>query len=127
MGKKAVKRSVAAKKKGVARRKTSKGPVSRKDVREQIAGLVASNVAEMTTAMIEEANKGCLPQYKYLLEVSAVYPASGAEGSAAEDCNALAKVLLERLHLPNALESDADENAESKAATAVVAETVSVE
>jgi acyl-CoA reductase-like NAD-dependent aldehyde dehydrogenase len=125
MGKKAVKRSTAAKK-AAAKKKASKGPANRKEVREQIAGLVAANVAEMTTAMIEEANKGCLPQYKYLLEVSAVYPASAAEENEAEDSNVLAKILLERLHLPNTLESEAEENDESKPG-ALAGETVSVE
>ncbi|HMK22702.1 MAG TPA: hypothetical protein VK466_10235 [Terriglobales bacterium] len=108
MAKKAVKRSGAAKK-AAAKKKASKGPVNRKEVREEIAGLVATKVAEMTTAMIGEANKGCLPQFKFLLEVSEVFPpASGGEGGT-EDSNALAQFLLDRLRLPNAVE---DENAE---------------
>jgi hypothetical protein len=122
MGKKAVKRSGVAKK-ATTKKKPSKGPVNRKEVREQIAGLVATNVAEMTTAMIEEANKGCLPQYKYLLEVSEVYPASSGEESAAEDSNVLAKVLLERLQLPNVPECAKDEDVPA----GVAEETVSVE
>jgi hypothetical protein len=126
MGKKAEKRPGAAKKKAVARKKASKGPVNRKEVREQIAELVAGSADTMTNAMIEEAGKGLLPQYKFLLEVSGVYPASGVEESASEDRNVLAKILLERLHLPNSLEDEGDENAEGKAA-AVVEEMVSVE
>ena len=125
MGKKAGKRSRVAKK-TVARKKASKGPVNRKEVREQIAGLVAGSTDKMTNAMIEEAGKGLLPQYKFLLEVSGVYPASGTEESAAEDSNVLAKVLLERLHLPNSLEDEAGEETAGKV-PAVEEETVSVE
>ena len=128
MGKKAAKRSGAAKKKTVAGKKASEGPVNRKEVREHIAEMVADSSDKMTNAMIEEAGKGLLAQYKFLLEVSGVFPASGAEESAAEDSDALAKVLLERLHLPNSLESEGAEDAagESKAA-AEAEEMVSVE
>jgi hypothetical protein len=127
MGKKAGKRSGAAKKKA-ATRKASNGPVNRKEVREHIAEMVADGADKMTNAMIEEAGKGLLPQYKFLLEVSGVYPASGAEESAAEDSDALAKVLLERLHLPNSLESAEGESAAGESKTAAeVEETVSVE
>ena len=126
MGKKAVKRARAAKKS--VTKKAGKGPVNRKEVREQIAGLVAGSADKMTSAMIEEAGKGLLAQYKFLLEVSGVYPASTVEESGAEDSNVLAKVLLERLHLPNSLEGEGAEDGagESKAA-AEMEETVSVE
>ena len=125
MGKKTGKRATAAKKATAARKRASKGPVNRKEVREQIAGLVASNIDNMTTAIIEEAKKGCLPQYKCLLEVSSVFPPSQAEESTAEDADGLAKVLLERLHLPNSVEDD--EAAESSTAEVGAKETVSVE
>ena len=125
MGKKTGKRATAAKKATGARKKGSTGPVNRKDVREEIAGLVASNIDEMTTAIIEEAKKGCLPQYKCLLEVSSVFPPSQAEESSEEDGDGLAKVLLERLHLPNSVEED--EAAESSTVEGGAKETVSVE
>jgi hypothetical protein len=125
MGKKAGKRSTAAKKAAGARKKAVKGPVNRKEVREEIAGLVATNISSMTTAIIEEAKKGCLPQYKCLLEVSSVFPPSQAEESAEEDGDGLAKVLLERLHLPNSVEDD--EGAESSTAEDMGKKTVSVE
>jgi len=122
MGKKVGKRSTAAKK---TLKRASKGPVSRKEVREQIAGLVADNTEKMTNAMIEEAGKGLLPQYKFLLEVTGVYPASKVEENPEEDSGGLAKVLLERLHLPNSVEDD--EAAESSTAEVMAKETVSVE
>jgi hypothetical protein len=125
MGKKAVRPSRVAKK-AAAKKQGTKGPVNRKEVREQIAELVASSTDKMTNAMIEEAGKGLLAQYKFLLEVSGVYPPSGSDESAAEDSNVLAKILLERLHLPNSLEDEGEEQAEGKVA-AVVGETVSVE
>jgi len=126
MGKKVVKRSGAGKK--AAAKKASKGPVNRKDVREQIAGIVATSVAEMTTAMIEEANKGSLSQYKFLLEVSEVFPpASGGEGGS-EDSDALAKFLLDRLRLPNAVEGEDPDNPTGESvAVAEAGESVSVE
>jgi len=125
MGKKVRKRSTAAKNTAAGRKKASKGPVNRKEVREQIAGLVADNTEKMTNAMIEEAGKGLLPQYKFLLEVTGVYPASSAEENTEEDSGGLAKVLLERLHLPNSVEDD--EVAESGKAEVMTKETVSVE
>ena len=96
-------------------KKEGKGPVNRKEVREQIAGLVADSADKMTSAMIEEAGKGLLAQYKFLLEVSGVYPASTVEESGAEDSNVLAKVLLERLHLPNSLEAKEPRTGRGKA------------
>ena len=122
MGKKAVKRSGGAKKKA-AKKKATKGPVNRKEVREQIAGLVANSTEKMANAMIEEAGKGLLPQYKFLLEVSGIYPASAAEEGAAEDSNDLAKVLLDRLQFPNEPENEKEEDR----AAGVAEETVSVE
>ena len=125
MGKKTGKRATAAKKGAAARKKGSKGPVNRKEMREQIAGLVANNIDGMTTAIIEEAKKGGLPQFKCLLEVSSVFPPSQGEESTEEDADGLAKVLLERLHFPNSVEDD--EGAESSTAGVGAKETVSVE
>ena len=118
------KRSTAAKK-AAGRRKASQGPVNRKEVREQIAGLVAGSAEKMTNAMIEEAGKGVLAQYKFLLEVTGVYPASQAEESAQDDADGLAKILLERLHLPNSVEDD--EATELSRAEVMGKETSSVE
>ena len=122
MGKKAGKRSTAAKR-VAAKKKASKGPVNRKEVREEIAGLVASSMAEMTSAMIEEAKKGCVAQYKCLLEVSSVFPPANGEESGAEDSNVLAQILLDRLQLPNRPEEELSEDAPA----AGLEETVSVE
>ncbi len=122
MGKKAVKRSGGAEK-AAAKKKASKGPVDRKEVREHIAGLVANGTDKMINAMIEEASKGLLPQFKFLLEVSGIYPAATAEESAAEDSNVMAKVLLDRLQFPNLPENEKEEGVPA----GVEEETVSVE
>jgi hypothetical protein len=104
----------------------SKKPVAVQQIREQIVRLVAARMETMTNAMAGEAEKGCLSQYKYLLEVIGVHPMS-ADGSAEKtDSDDLAQVLLNSFEFPKRLpknEEDA-ENAESTAPAGVGSDSV---
>ena len=99
---KAAKKATRGKKKA-ARGAHSKGPVDLKALREQIGRLVAAQMEQMTNANCEEASKGHLAQYKYLLEVIGLYPATAAAEAEASDGDELAKAFMKSFDLPNRL------------------------
>jgi hypothetical protein len=96
-----------ARKKAVSK---SRKPVDLQGVREAIANLVGTEAVEISGALVEEAKKGELAPAKFLFEMSGLYPlAAGAsaddeDAQDAEDGAELAKVLLQRLHLPESSE-----------------------
>jgi Mn-dependent DtxR family transcriptional regulator len=93
-----------AKKAGRRQTKASAGadskPVDLKYLREEIARLVASKLAKMTDAMTEEAVKGHLAQFRYLLELIGVYPAAAGSAAETKDSDDLAEVLLKSFDFP---------------------------
>ena len=95
-------------KKPSARRAVSKRPVNLQELREQLTRLVAAKMAEMADAISEEAAKGHLAQFKYLLEVIGLYPTSGAVNEEGVESDELAKVLLQTFELPNRIPTDED-------------------
>lgn len=92
-----------ARKKAVSK---SRKPVDLQAVREAIANLVGAKAVEISGALAEEAKKGDLAPAKFLFEMIGLYPVDpGAsveneDAQDAEDGAELAKVLLQRLHLP---------------------------
>jgi hypothetical protein len=113
MGVKKAAKTKAQSKKPSARSAVSKRPVNLQELREQLTRLVAAKMAEMTDAISEEAAKGHLAQFKYLLEVIGLHPTTEAVNEEAAESDELAKVLLQNFELPNrvAVEEDFTEMA----------------
>lgn len=88
----------AKKKSGTKGKKSEK---SAEEVRKDLAKLVKEHAASMTTAVIEEGEKGQVAPVKYLLEMAHIFPEAtdGGEATREEDC--LAKTLLDRLNVPD--------------------------
>lgn len=115
IGRKKAKKRAKPKKKATGSVANSKKPVDAVQMREQVARAVAKRLGCMTSAVIEEAEKGDLPEYKYLLEVAGVHPLSPEKAAEKADSDDLAQVLLNSFEFPKRLpknEGDA-ENAES--------------
>ena len=75
-------------------------PVDVKAVREQITNLVGNHAVSMVDKTIEEANKGHYLAMKYLFEMVGLCPAINSGSGAEEEADSLAKILLERLNIP---------------------------
>jgi hypothetical protein len=105
----------AATKKGKSKRPSvrsagSKRPVNLQALREQLTRLVAVKMAEMADAISEEAVKGHLPQFKYLLEAIGLYPSLAEGNEESVEGDDLAKSLLQTFEFPNGVtEEDASE------------------
>jgi hypothetical protein len=106
--KKAAKKKAKSKKPS-ARGAGSKRPVSLAELRGQLTRLVAAKMAEMTNAISEEAVKGHLAQFKYLLEVIGLYPSMGDAHEEGVESDDLAKALLQTFEFPNREEEDPPE------------------
>jgi hypothetical protein len=50
-------------------------PVSAKDARDEVEGLIRKEAGAMTQAIIEAVKEGQFGQMKYLFEISGIYPA----------------------------------------------------
>lgn len=85
------------KKTGVRRKKKELNPV---EARKEVSRIVEAHAGKLATAVVEEGEKGRLPDVKYLFEVANIYPATadGSQVSAREEC--LAETLLDRLGIP---------------------------
>jgi hypothetical protein len=93
--------------------------VNPQDVRERVRRVIADKVEAMTNANAEEASKGHLAQFKYLLEVLGLYPATAGEEAEPAEGNDLARVLLKRFDFP--FEGPADEEPSERPKEAPVA------
>jgi hypothetical protein len=105
--KKAAKKKAKSKKPS-ARGAGSKRPVSLPELRGQLTRLVAAKMAEMTNAISEEAVKGHLAQFKYLLEVIGLYPSVGDAHEEGVESDDLAKALLQTFEFPNRVTEEED-------------------
>lgn len=87
-------------KKATTSRTTKKQEAETAKVRSTIAGIVKSEAANITNAVMDHAMKGEIAPAKFLFEIAGVFPATTDESfsSAEEDC--LAKTLLDRLNIP---------------------------
>ena len=65
-----------ASRKNTAAKQGGKGPVNLAELRQQVARMVGEKIETMTTALIEEASKGHVTHYKYLVEMIGLYPAA---------------------------------------------------
>jgi hypothetical protein len=98
----------ATKKAGKGKKKAECGEdakqlVSIQSLREQIIQLVGQKMGEMTKAISDEAAKGHLAQFKYLLEVIGLHPSEMSTQEEPEDGNDLAKTLLTKFEFPHSL------------------------
>lgn len=111
--------------KRASRRKTAakqggKGPVNLAELRQRVARMVGEKIETMTTALIEEASKGHVTHYKYLVEMIGLYPVAPGTESEAPEGNDLAELLLKNIQFPHRL-CEADEEGEASEAAAAVA------
>jgi hypothetical protein len=93
-----------------------------KELRRKLVQLIAGRYDEMTNAMIDEAAKGYLAQYKFLLEVIGLYPPIASEKEEAEDSEDLAQLLLKNFVFPKRLPEQ--EGAEPAVAAVVAGDSV---
>lgn len=82
--------------------------------------MVGEKIETMTTALIEEASKGHVTHYKYLVEMIGLYPAAPGTESHTPEGNDLAELLLKNIQFPHRL-GEANEEGEANAAPAAVA------
>jgi len=75
-------------------------PVDLKVLREQITNLVGNHAVVMVNKTIAEADKGHYLAMKYLFEMVGLCPAINSGGGVEEEADSLAKILLERLNIP---------------------------
>ena len=75
-------------------------PVDLKVLREQITNLVGNRAVEMVEKTMDEADKGHYLAMKYLFEMIGLCPAINSGGGVEEEADSLAKILLERLNIP---------------------------
>ena len=99
-GKKAAKKAAKPKKAAVKSVQGEKS-VDLKKLREQIVKQVAEKMESMTDAISDEAAKGHLAQFRYLLELIGLYPATPGEKTELSDSDDLAKELLRHFDFPN--------------------------
>jgi len=74
--------------------------VDLKALRERITNLVGNRAVGMVNKTIEEADKGHYLAMKYLFEMIGLCPAINSGGGVEEEADSLAKILLERLNIP---------------------------
>ena len=114
MGKRTAGKKTVKRKRKATGGADDKKPVDVQQIREQIVRLVTVRMETMTNAMAGEAEKGRLPQYKYLLEVIGVHPMSAEASPEKADSDDLAQVLLNSFEFPKRLpktEKDAENTA----------------
>jgi hypothetical protein len=75
-------------------------PVDLQKLRQQIAQLVAEQMQPMTKAISDEASKGHLAQFRYLLELIGLYPATPGDKPEIRDSDDLAAELLKSFDFP---------------------------
>jgi hypothetical protein len=75
-------------------------PVDLKVLREQITNLVGNRAVKMIEKTMDEADKGHYLAMKYLFEMIGLCPAINSGGGVEEETDSLAKILLERLNIP---------------------------
>jgi len=75
-------------------------PVDLKALREQITNLVGNRAVEMVERTMDEADNGHYLAMKYLFEMVGLCPAINSGGGIEEEADSLAKILLERLNIP---------------------------
>jgi hypothetical protein len=100
-GKKAVKKAAAKPKKAAVKSIQGGKSVDLKKLREQIVKQVADKMKSMTDAISDEAAKGHLAQFRYLLELIGLYPATPGEKPGLPDSDDLAQELLKHFDFPN--------------------------
>ncbi len=98
-------------------------PVDLQRLRDEIAQLVAGKLHKMTDAMTEEAVKGHLAQFRYLLELIGVYPAGAGGHAEAKDSDDLAEVLLKSFDFPKRPPAE-EEGAEAETSAEVTSDSV---
>ena len=74
--------------------------VDLKVLRERITNLVGNRAVEMVERTMDEADKGHYLAMKYLFEMIGLCPAINSGGGVEEEADSLAKILLERLNIP---------------------------
>ncbi|HKW16221.1 MAG TPA: hypothetical protein VJO35_01810 [Terriglobales bacterium] len=88
------------------RTEDARPPLELAALRRKITELVAQNAVPMVQQAIDAVREeGQYQAMKYLFEMIGLYPASADDESGAED--SVAQILLSRLGLPDAAESDA--------------------
>ncbi len=75
-------------------------PVDLKVLRERITNLVGKRAVEMVERTMDEADKGHYLAMKYLFEMIGLCPAINSGTEVEEEADSLAKILLERLNIP---------------------------
>ena len=78
-------------------------------LRQQIAQLVAEQMQPMTKAISDEASKGHLAQFRYLLELIGLYPATLGDKPETHDSDDLAAELLKSFDFPKRAPKDENE------------------
>jgi len=78
-------------------------------LRQQIAQLVAEQMQPMTKAISDEASKGHLAQFRYLLELIGLYPATPGDKPETHDSDDLAAELLKSFDFPKRAPKDENE------------------
>jgi len=92
------KRKTAAKK--TARKTAGKKEIDPAQVRREISGMVKSEAAVITEAVMDQAKAGQLAPAKYLLEMAGVYPVATDGEPATEEEDSMVKSFLARLEAP---------------------------
>ncbi len=126
MGKRAAAKKTVKRKSKAADGADSKKVVDVRQIREQIVQQVAERMEAMTKGISGEAEKGHLPQYKYLLEVIGIHPMSAETATENADSDDLAQVLLNSFEFPKRLPKNEEEaeNGESPASAGVGSDSV---
>ena len=75
-------------------------PVDLGDLREQITNLVGNRAVGMVNKTMAEADKGHYLAMKYLFEMIGLCPGTTTGSGVEEEADSLAKILLERLNIP---------------------------
>jgi len=119
--KKAAKR--ASKQQSKASADADNKPVDLQFLREEIGRLVAAKLAKMTDAMTEEAVKGHLAQFRYLLELIGIYPAPAGSAAESKDSDDLAEVLLKSFDFPKRAPAG-EEAAEAETSSGMASDSV---
>jgi hypothetical protein len=74
--------------------------VDLKALQEQITNLVGNHAMGMVQRTIKEVDNGHYLAMKYLFEMIGLCPAINSGGGVEEEADSLAKILLERLNIP---------------------------
>jgi hypothetical protein len=118
----AKKKTVPGKKKPAAPKKAPAADM--RDVRRKVKNVICEKASQIAKAVAEDVgNKAQVQSMKMLFEVIGLFPESPEEKRAAGDDQALAKVLLERLGLPDdpvVNEEEAQEQRELEASARAV-------